>query len=595
MNKHPLVMETAPSAVRQDEPTVWRWFGFIGWCAVLVGTIIALVNIFKGDRLATEWMGWLLVALGLVGAIAHAAVESDQLLRRVIGGVGALGLLVGVVIGIVLPLESVHLAKTWAVGLLPFLPGLIFIALFARQETEPFFKNLGMYGLGGIGFLLTLVGFIGAIIKPGWIAGPGGVVLVAAYFALLLYLSLVGSTSTIGYWSAVCIGILGAAIIAWALIRSIFPELLHEWRSPAKGYAWPAALLGAGFLAVGLLAYFFKPKLGSQASPAANEQSMKSLGRTAILIGIIVGLVGLGRLIAPGILRSTGWFASNPTPYLGGGGILLMVAGIIYLLTGITFASENRFIVMARREMTAFFVSPIAYIVIIGFAVIGGVNYWNFLSDLAERAELNQPLDEPIVRDYIASFFPVIAVMVAVPLLTMRLLSEEKRTGTYEVLVTAPVSEYLVVLSKFFAALLFFMLLFVSWMIYLVAMRLESGQAFDYRPLLSFLLALLTSGAGFIAMGLFFSCITRNQIIAAVLTFMGMIILVGLFFLNRQLRAGEGFGGSIKPAIRTMSFVNMWIEALSGKLWLRDVVYHLSSAVFWLFLSVKVLEARKWT
>jgi ABC-type transport system involved in multi-copper enzyme maturation permease subunit len=588
-------METAPSAVRQDEPTVWRWFGFIGWCAVLVGTIIALVNIYKGDRLATEWMGWLLVALGLVGAIAHAAVESDQLLRRVLGGVGALGLLVGVVIAIVLPLESVHLSKSWAVGLLPFLPGLIFIALFARQETEPFFKKLAIYGLGGIGLVFTLIGFIGAITRPGWVAGPGGVVLVVAFFALLLYLSLVGSTSSIGYWSAVNLGVLGALMVGWALIRSIFPELLHEWRAPAKGYAWPAALIGAVFLVLGLVAYFLKPKLGNNAAPGANEQSMKSLGRTAILIGIIVGLVGVGRLMAPGILRSTGWFTSNPTPYLGAGGILLMVAGIIYLLAGIAFASENRFVVMTRREFTAFFVSPIAYIVVIGFAVIGGVNYWNFLSDLAEGTELNRPLEEPVVRDYIVSFFPVIAVMVAVPVITMRLLSEEKRTGTYEVLVTAPVSEYLVVLSKFFAALLFFMSLFLSWVLFLLALRLEGGQAFDYRPLLSFLLALLTSGAGFVAMGLFFSCVTRNQIIAAVLAFMGMIILVGLFFLNRQLRPGEGFGGSIKPAIRTMSFVNMWIDAGFGKLWLRDVVYQLSFAVFWLFLSVKVLEARKWT
>src|SRR5579864_9100241 len=213
MNKHPLVMETAPSAVRQDEPTVWRWFGFIGWCAILVGTIIALVNIYKGDRLATEWMGWILVSFGLVGAIGHAAVENDQLLRRILGGVGALGLLVGVVIGIVLPLESVHLAKSWAVGLLPFLPGLIFVALFARQETEPFFKQLAVYGLGGIGFLLTLIAFIGVITKPDWITGAGGVALVVAFFTLLLYLSLFNSTNPLGYWSAVIVGVLGAAIM----------------------------------------------------------------------------------------------------------------------------------------------------------------------------------------------------------------------------------------------------------------------------------------------------------------------------------------------------------------------------------------------
>jgi gliding motility-associated transport system permease protein len=595
MNKHPLVMETAPSNVRQGEPTVWRWFGFIGWCAILVGTIIALVNIYKGDRLATEWMGWLLVSLGLVGTIGHAAVENDQLLRRILGGVGALGLLVGIVIGIVLPLESVHLAKSWAIGLLPFFPGLIFIGLFARQETEPFFKDLARFGLGGIGFLLTLIGFVGVIVAPAWLSGPGGGALILGFFTLLFYLSLMGSTSIIGYWSAVAMGMLGLLMFAWGLGRSVIPDLLHEWRSPPKGYAWPAAGIGLGFVALGLVAYFMKPKAANESGAAANQESLKSLGRIAILIGIIVGLVGVCRLIAPGILQSTGWFASIPRPYLGSAGILLMVAGIIYLLGSLGFASENRLVVMTRREFTAFFVSPIAYFALLGFVIIGGVHYWDFLNDLAEGSELNRPLEEPIVRGYIVSFYPVIAVMFAVPVLTMRLLSEERRSGTYEVLVTAPLSEFVVVLSKFFAALLFFMLLFVSWMLFLVALRLESGQAFDYRPLLTFLLALLTCGANFIALGLFFSSLTRNQIIAAVLCFMGMVIMVGLFFLNRQLKAGEGFGGSIKPVIRTTSFVNMWIDAGFGKLWLRDVVYHISAAVIWLFLSIKVLEARKWT
>ncbi|HLW67749.1 MAG TPA: ABC transporter permease [Gemmataceae bacterium] len=593
MNKHPLVMETAPSAVRQDEPTVWRWFGFIGWCAILVGTIIALVNIYKGDRLATEWMGWILVSFGLVGAIGHAAVENDQLLRRILGGVGALGLLVGVVIGIVLPLESVHLAKSWAVGLLPFLPGLIFVALFARQEAEPFFKQLAVYGLGGIGFLLTLIAFIGVITKPDWITGAGGVALVVAFFTLLLYLSLFNSTNPLGYWSAVIVGVLGAAIMVWALARSIFPELLHEWRSPPKGYAWPSAIIGLAFLVLGLLAYFLKPSSESGAGTTANQQSLKSLGRIAIVIGIVVGLIGVGRLLAPSILQTTGWFASNPRPYLGSAGILLTVAGLFYLLAGVGFASENRLVVMTRREFTAFFVSPIAYIVMFAFTIIAANNYRIFLSQLLR--ERSVPMEEPIVRSYIISFVLVVAVMIAVPLLTMRLLSEERRTGTLEVMLTAPLSEYLVVLSKFFATLMFFMLLFVPWVLFLVPLRLEAGQPFDYRPMLSFLLALLTSGAGFIAMGLFFSTLTKNQIIAAVLSFMGMMLMVSLYILEDSITSGEGFFASLKPVVRTVSFVDMWIDAGFGKLWLRDVVFHISAAVFWLFLSIKVLEARKWT
>ena len=88
-----------------------------------------------------------------------------------------------------------------------------------------------------------------------------------------------------------------------------------------------------------------------------------------------------------------------------------------------------------------------------------------------------------------------------VPALTMRLLSEEKRTGTLEVLLTAPVNEAAVVLSKFLACWLFFMLCWVPTGLYLIALRVEGGQPFDYRPLLSFYLAVGASGAAFIAIG----------------------------------------------------------------------------------------------
>jgi hypothetical protein len=595
--KHPAVLETAPSTVRQDEPSVWRTIGLVGWCLVFVGTIIALVNIYQGERywaVVSEHAGWLYVIFGLTGAIVHAAIEKDELLRRVIGAAGALGLLAGVILGIVFSLESVHLAKSWGVGLLPFIPGLIFIALFARQETEEFFKNLAVYGLGGIGLVLTLIGLIGTIAAPGWISGPGGVALVVGFFSLLLYLSLTGTASPIGYWSAVAMGALGLLLFAWGLGRSVFPELLHEWRAPAKGYAWPMALVGGVFLALGLAAYFLAAKPANVGTISADQQSRKSLARIAILIGVILGLVGVGRLVAPSILRSAGWFTSAPAPYLGSAGILLMLAGGIYVLGAIGFASENRLVVMTRREFTAFFVSPVAYIVLISFALIGTYNYRIFLYELLTGTQANQPLEEPIVRDYIIGFVPVVAVMVAVPALTMRLLSEEKRTGTLEVLLTAPLSEYPIVLSKFFATLIFFMLLFLPWVLFLVPLRLEGGQPFDYRPLLSFLLALLVSGAGFIAMGLFFSSLTSNQIIAAVLSFVGMMLMVCLYFVNRFAGAEEAYA-SFRPVLRTVSFVNMWIDAGFGKLWLRDVMYHISATVFWLFLTIKVLEARKWT
>src|SRR5262249_2885555 len=118
-----------------------------------------------------------------------------------------------------------------------------------------------------------------------------------------------------------------------------------------------------------------------------------------------------------------------------------------------------------------------------------------------------------------------------------------------------------------------------------------AGHDFDFRPLMSFLIAMTCSGAGFLAMGMFFSGVTRNQVIAAVLAFAGMF---GLLFVHFA-------GGFVSPTsplqavVRHMSFVELWFNSLDGKLQLQLLIFHLSVTIFWLFLTVKVLEARRWS
>src|SRR5260370_40137114 len=103
------------------------------------------------------------------------------------------------------------------------------------------------------------------------------------------------------------------------------------------------------------------------------------------------------------------------------------------------------------------------------------------------------PTIEPIVQHYVFGFIPVVLLIFMVPILTMRLLSEEKRTGTLEVLLTVPVNETTVVMSKFLAALIFFLLAWLPWGLFLIALRIQDGKPFDFLPLLSFLLALTFS------------------------------------------------------------------------------------------------------
>ena len=127
------------------------------------------------------------------------------------------------------------------------------------------------------------------------------------------------------------------------------------------------------------------------------------------------------------------------------------------------------------------------------------------------------------------------------------------------------------------------------WGIYLIALRVEGGQDFDYRPVLTFMIALVAMGAGFIAMGLFFSSLTSHQIVAAVFTFMVMFVSTLMFILFQYV------GESAWSFIRNITYIDLWLNAARGTITPRLLVLHLSMAVFWLFLTTKVLEARKWS
>ena len=93
----------------------------------------------------------------------------------------------------------------------------------------------------------------------------------------------------------------------------------------------------------------------------------------------------------------------------------------------------------------------------------------------------------------------------------------------------------------------------------------------------------------------FFSSLTRNQIVSAALTLMGMLILLGFYLAEFVLRGAGNLEVSVKAVMRALSFIDMWIQAAGGKLYVRDVAVQLSLAVFWIFATVKVLEARRWS
>jgi ABC-type transport system involved in multi-copper enzyme maturation permease subunit len=307
-------------------------------------------------------------------------------------------------------------------------------------------------------------------------------------------------------------------------------------------------------------------------------QAIGVAGALAFVLALLRGLVFPGEAPPGGL----------PPAYLAPGGVLLLALGVVYVLVSLLLTSDNRFIVLTRRELGSFFYSPVAYLVLLGYTLAHWLAYFLYVLELMDRT-----VSEPMVRDFLRQLVPILAVIFAVPALTMRLLSEEKRSGTLEVLLTAPVNEAAVVLSKFLAAYILFLVQWVPFGLLLVALRIVGGQPFDYRPLLSFAVGLAVTGAGFMSLGLFFSSVTRNQIVSAVLSFTAMLILT-MVIVARDIAGFLRPGSAWVTVLNHISFYNVWVETLRGRLEPRLLLFPASLTIFCLFVTVKVLEVRKW-
>jgi hypothetical protein len=303
-------------------------------------------------------------------------------------------------------------------------------------------------------------------------------------------------------------------------------------------------------------------------------------------VGLLVFLVALGRSALPPLFHRWGWLSAPPPEYLVPSGLILMFLGALCFLASLGLCSDNRLVVLTRRELGSQFCSPIAYIVLFAYVIAHWLAYWLFLGNLIVE---NISVPEPMVKGFLLQWMAVLFTIILAPVLSMRLVSEEKRTGTLEVLLTAPVDEGVVVLSKFLATWIMFLFVWIPFILFLVALRVDGGQPFDYRPLFSFFVGLAITGAGFVGMGMFLSSLTRNQIVSGVLSLVGMLILTATYFLQRLLQ-----GTVWVNVAQHMSYIDVWFDTLDGKLVPVRLLFFGSMAIFGLFLSVKVLEARKW-
>lgn len=236
------------------------------------------------------------------------------------------------------------------------------------------------------------------------------------------------------------------------------------------------------------------------------------------------------------------------------------------------------------RELRAYFFSPLAYVVLAFFLLVNGYVFWLILSYLNDpRARAGAPLELFFGQTI---FFWLVLLFVA-PILTMRLVAEERKTGTIELLMTAPISETQVVLGKYAAALAFYLFLWLPTLTYVAVV--EYHGSVDWGPVASGYLGVIGIGALFLAFGLFASALAKNQIVAAIVAFAGLMVLF-TFGLLENLVTGEA-------AKEIFGYLNLWQhmdEFSKGIVDTRRLVYYLSASALLVFLTGRVLAAKKW-
>ena len=246
------------------------------------------------------------------------------------------------------------------------------------------------------------------------------------------------------------------------------------------------------------------------------------------------------------------------------------------------------------KELRSYFVSPVAYVVLTGFLLLGGWFFFNLLSRFnlllslytrfqagaAEQLNLNDFVIAPLMNNL------SIILVILIPMITMRTFAEEKKGGTYELLLTSPLRTTEIVLGKFLASFVFIGLLIGLTAIY-PALLMVFGNP-EVRVMATGYLGLLLMATSFVAVGLFTSSVTENQIIAAV---SGLVVMLLLYIIGWP---AQNAGDVLGPILTYLSITDHFAELVKGVIDTRALVYFASLIGLALFLTMRSVESLRW-
>jgi ABC-2 type transport system permease protein len=246
-----------------------------------------------------------------------------------------------------------------------------------------------------------------------------------------------------------------------------------------------------------------------------------------------------------------------------------------------------------KKEMRLYFSSPVAWVVMTIFLFIAGYFFYSifaFYTLASMQSAMNPQMGRELnVTDSV--FRPLfsnmsVILLLLMPLITMRLFAEERRSGTIELLLTYPVRDGAVLVAKYVAALALYALMLALTLLY-PGMVIYFTRP-EWGPLLSGYLGLLLMGATFLAVGIFASSLTENQIVASITTF-GILLFLWVIGWS-----AEYVGGGWGRVLSHLSLLDHFDTFARGVIDTKDVLYYVDVSVVALFLSLRSLEARRW-
>ncbi len=257
----------------------------------------------------------------------------------------------------------------------------------------------------------------------------------------------------------------------------------------------------------------------------------------------------------------------------------------------------RNYVAILQKELKSYFVSPLAYVFIFLFILIAALFFYLYVSSFikysfqaAMQAQYYR-MAPPKLNINLMAIRPLfhnisVFALFFLPLITMRAFAEEKKLGTIELIFTSPVKNIQTVLAKFSASTILFLVILLLTFVYMVFLMIFGNP--EIGPILTGYLGLLFIGMVYISVGLFFSSITENQIIAAVATF-GMILVFWIFGWVANF-----VGPGLAAVLQNLSVIEHFDDFSKGVLDSKHIVYYLSFIFYGIFLTYLSLESNRW-